>query len=393
MKNFTPIGIDHTEEVMDAFQEAGNNALLEIRNFVTSPSKTKAKRVWGINDAASLVGVSTPTLRKYEAENGEFYGLSKTDANRKQYTLEAINHYRERLGTKFHRPVDTSPMTVAIANFKGGCGKTTTAIHLAQKCAIDGIRTLIVDLDPQATTTFLCGGIIPDVELEYEDTIAETLLSNTANIRKIIRPTSLDGLDIIPGNLALQDAELTLPNHDINNHEKLGSAAFRLKNSLSPLSNDYDIIIFDCGPNLGSLTINAISASNAALIPIPPNMVDYASFVMLTRTLQRLLNATNTPFDFFRVLLTKHNGSQEALSVESMMRTIYGGYVLSQVMCETIEISKAANDVRSVYEVTKSRGSREAYRRALLHLDNVNNEIITLFKQVWTNKTERNNHE
>lgn len=381
--NITPIGLENATEIMEAFQDAGNNALVEVRNYVTSPHTIKQPRTWGINEAAKLIGTTPPTLRKYEEDNGEYQELQKSDGNRKLYTLKAINYYREALQKVFSRPAGTPPIITAVTNFKGGCAKTTTAIHLAQKCAILGIKTLLIDLDPQATSTFICGGIIPDVELDYEDTVAETLLLQPEKIKNIIKHSSFDGLDIIPSNLALQDLELSLPNFNLNNHEKLGSPALRLKIALKNLEDDYDIIVIDCGPNLGILTINAISAANAALIPIPPNMVDYASFVMLTRTLQKLLAATESNFDFFRVLLTKHSNSQEAMNVENMMRTIYGGYILANSMCETVEIAKAASDIRSIYEVTKPRGSREAYRRAILHLDNVNNEIIDLFKQVW----------
>ena len=381
--NITPIGLENAPDIMEAFQDAGNNALIEVRNYVTSPHTIKQPRTWGINEAAKLIGTTPPTLRKYEEDNGEYQGLQKSDGNRKLYTLEAINYYREALQKVFSRPAGTPPIVTAVTNFKGGCAKTTTAIHLAQKCAILGIKTLLIDLDPQATSTFICGGIIPDVELDYEDTVAETLLVQPEKIKDIIKRSSFDGLDIIPSNLALQDLELSLPNFNLNNHENLGSPALRLRNALKNLEDDYDIVVIDCGPNLGILTINAISAANAALIPIPPNMVDYASFVMLTRTLQKLLAATESNFDFFRVLLTKHSNSQEAMNVENMMRTIYGGYILANSMCETVEIAKAASDIRSIYEVTKPRGSREAYRRAILHLDNVNNEIIDLFKQVW----------
>jgi len=387
--NITPIGLENAPDIMEAFQDAGNNALIEVRNYVTSPHTIKQPRTWGINEAAKLIGTTPPTLRKYEEDNGEYPGLQKSDGNRKLYTLEAINYYRKALQKIFSRPAGTSPIVTAVTNFKGGCAKTTTAIHLAQKCAILGIKTLLIDLDPQATSTFICGGIIPDVELDYEDTVAETLLLQPEKIKSIIKPSSFDGLDIIPSNLALQDLELSLPNFNLNNHEKLGSPALRLRNALKNLENDYDVVVIDCGPNLGILTINAISAANAALIPIPPNMVDYASFVMLTRTLQKLLAATESDFDFFRVLLTKHSNSQEAMNVENMMRTIYGGYILANSMCETVEIAKAASDIRSIYEVTKPRGSREAYRRAILHLDNVNNEIIDSFKQVWEKQANR----
>src|SRR5262249_37330242 len=100
--------------------------------------------------------------------------------------------------------------------------------------------------------------------------------------------------------------------------------------------------------------------------------------------------------DYLRILLTKHNGNsklgdnpkqhggnKEALEVESMMRQQFGRYILTNYMCETVEVAKAANEIGTIYDVSKPRGSREAYRRAVQHLDDVNMEIINHFKDIW----------
>lgn len=380
----TPIGIEDPSSVMSLFQDAGNEMLLRIRDIVTNPYKKKTPRTWGIVDAAKMIGVSTPTLRKFEAEDTVLGNTSRNENNRRTYTLERINQYRDIFKTRYQRPKGSKPIQIAITNFKGGCAKTTSVAHLAQKCALEGLRVLMIDLDPQGSASFVCGGLIPDLELEYEDTICNSLMESPEEIRKVIRKTHFDGLDIIPANLALQDVELGLPNAKINNLETLGSPAYRLKNALSLISDDYDVIIFDCGPNLGILTINAITAANSILIPIPPNMFDYASFVMLTGTLRTLFESLKiTHFDFFRILLSKHSGSSEAVNVENMLRKQFGGYVLSNHMCETIEIARATNDLSTVYEITKPRGSRDAFRRAIDHLDSVNVEIISHFKTIW----------
>lgn len=380
----TPTGLDDPSSVMSAFQESGNEMLVRIRDHVTSPHKNKIARTWGINDAAKMIGISAPTLRKLESKDGGIANAERDENKRRAYSLENINYYRDFLQTRFKRSKNSNPIRIAITNFKGGCAKTTTVAHLAQKCALEGLRVLMIDLDPQGSASFVCGGLIPDLELSYEDTICTALMEDPEDIRRVIRTTHFEGLHIIPANLALQDAELGLPNADLNNSKTLGAAAFRLKKCLALIENDYDVIIFDCGPNLGVLTINAITAANSILIPIPPNMFDYASFVMLTGTLKALFSTLKiNRFDFFRILLSKHSGSSESNNVENMLRKQFGGYVLSKHMCETIEIARATNDLSTVYEITKPRGSRDAYRRAIDHLDGVNNEIIDHFKQVW----------
>lgn len=379
----TPIGINDPSSVMAAFQNAGNDMLVRIRDIVTNPYKKKTARTWGIVEAAKMIGISTPTLRKIESEN-DTLSTNRNENNRRVYTLDRINQFRDLLQTRYRRGKNTEAICIAITNFKGGCAKTTTVAHLSQKCALEGLRVLMIDLDPQGSASFVCGGLIPDLELEYEDTICNALMEDPQEIFRVIRKTHFDGLDIIPANLALQDAELGLPNSELNNVKTLGGAAFRLKNCINLVKNDYDVIIFDCGPNLGVLTINAITAANSILIPIPPNMFDYASFVMLTGTLKTLFESLKIKnFDFFRILLSKHSGSNEAVNVENMLRKQFGGYVLSNHMCETIEIARATNDLSTVYEISKPRGSRDAFRRAIDHLDAVNAEIIGHFKTIW----------
>lgn len=394
------IGFEDIVKTLTSFRRAGNEALIKIREIATSPHHRKVLRTWGIQDAAKMTGVSVPTLRKYESEGGIFGKPDYDENNRRVYTLERINHYRDILNTRFKRPTNSNPMIVAIANFKGGSSKTTTTIHCAQKCALEGLRTLLIDFDPQGTSTFICGGIIPDIELDYDDTIANALQEEPSLVKNIIRKTAFHGLEIIPGNLALQDVELGLPNPRVNNHEKLGSPAFRLELVIDQIKDDYDVIFIDCGPNLGILTINALTVANGLLITIPPNMNDFASFVTFCGTLLELYDSIKSKkptLEFFRILLTKHDGSKEAMYITDLIRTLFSGYVLSNYMCQTIEISKATNDLGTVYEVSRPRGSKEAYNRAITHLDNVNNEIIDLFKQVWDLQSEQhqtsNHHE
>ncbi|NQY42748.1 MAG: AAA family ATPase [Legionellales bacterium] len=385
------ISLNNPAKVMEAFQIAGNKMLTQLRNHVTRPNSTKSPRTWGVNEAARMIGTTRPTLAKYLEGNSLKFPISHSESGRKMFTLAQINELRENFGTLYKRPDDSETMILCVNNFKGGCAKTTTAVHLAQKCALDGLRALIIDFDPQGTSTFICGGIIPDLEISPDNTIERALFEDPSDIERIIIKTHFPGLDLIPGNLALQDIELGLPNNSINNFSKLGNPAFRLEKALGVIKNKYDVILIDCGPNLGILTLNAITSANSMLIPLAPNMFDYASFVMLTHTLQNLFEAIpGLKFNFFRIMLSKHSGTQESNYVESMLRKIYGNYVLNNHMCDTVEIAKATNDLGSVYEVSRPRGSREAYRRAITHLDGVNNEIIELFKKVWDLQTNTN---
>ncbi|ABS78580.1 chromosome partitioning protein ParA (plasmid) [Coxiella burnetii] len=384
----TPYGTETPEQLMDKFYQAGNEMLLTLRNYITSPDKRKKSRTWGAIEAAKMVGVSAPTFRKLLESDNEVPGIiieeNENGRKIKKYTLTAINNLREKAKTRYKRPKGSKPLTIAISNLKGGVGKTETAVDLGKKIAIEGLRSLLLDFDAQGTATLISSGLIPDLELRYEDTITNTLISDPNNIKNIVLKTHFDGFDIIPANLAIQDCDLILPNDKENNNDRLGSPFLRLAESLKIIKNQYDVILIDCGPNLGLLTLNAIIACDGMIIPIPPSMNDYSSFIMYTATLRNMFRElSNKKLDYLRILLSKHNSSNEALQMENMMREQFGRYILSNHMCETVEVSKAANEIGTIYDVSKPRGSREAYRRALQHLDDVNMEIINNFKDIW----------
>ena len=383
----SPLGLDKPSEIMEQFNDIGNKTLEMLRRHVASPGDKKEQRTWGIQEAAKLIGTTPPSLRKWEQDG--VLEKPKYDTNgRRCYTLADINLCRDKLGKRYHRPKNSKPIIEAVSNFKGGSAKTVTTAHQAHYMALKGLRVLVVDLDPQATTTFIIGGLIPDLEINPEDTIYKALMEDASDITRVIKHSHFTGVDFVPANLAIQDIELGLPNPELSNIESLGSPATRLKSVLALVEDQYDVILLDCGPNLGILTINAIIAANSLLIPIPPSMLDYASFVMLTGTLSNLFDVLNKEITFFRILLTKHSGSNEAIEIENMIRKQFGDYVLNNYMKETVEIAKATNDLGTVYETTKHRGSRETYKRAINYLDNVYSEMLSLYKRVWKDQVE-----
>jgi chromosome partitioning protein len=381
-------GTDNPEQLMDKFYQVGNEMLLALRNFVISPEKRKKPRTWAAVEAAKMVKVSISEFKELLDLENDIPGLVVENLENgrkvKKFTLTAINALRDRAQTRYKRPKGSKCLTVAVSNLKGGVGKTETTVDLAKKIAIEGLKVLLLDFDAQGTATLISSGFIPDLELRYEDTITNVLISNPNNIKNVILKTHFDGLDIIPANLAIQDCDLILPNEKENNHERLGSPFTRLSEALKIIKNEYDVILIDCGPNLGLLTLNAIIACDSIIIPIPPSMSDYSSFVMYTATLRNMFKELPAKkLEYLRILISKHSGSNEALQMENMMREQFGKYVLTNHMCETVEVPKAANEIGTIYDISRPRGSREAYKRALQHLDDVNLEIINDFKEIW----------
>ena len=394
-KNLTTYGTENPEALMDKFYKAGNEMLLNLRNLVTNPQNRKKPRTWGAIEAAQMVNVSDPTFRKLLEKHTNIPGIvlenkGKKEKSIKKFTLEAINFLRDVANTRYKRPPGSKPLTIAISNLKGGVGKTETAVDLGKKIAIEGLKALLLDFDAQGTATLISSGLIPDLELRYEDTITNALLHDPSLISKVILKTHFNGFDIVPANLAIQDCDLILSNEKESDSEKLGSSFLRLNKTLKLIKDRYDIILIDCGPNLGYLTLNSIIACDGMIIPIPPSMNDYSSFIMYTATLRNLFKELpDKNLDYLRILLAKHNGSNEALQMENMMREQFGRYILTNHMCDTIEVAKASNELGTIYDISKPRGSREAYRRAMQHLNDINMEIIGNFKDIWLRQSNQ----
>lgn len=390
MNDLTPYGIKDPIKVMDNLYQLGQDAIVNIIQTSAAPQERKQLRTWGINAVAELLNKSPNTIRALEKKEN-FPQPHKDENGRKQYTLELINHIRKSSNSLFTRPIKSSPIVLPILNFKGGVGKSMTSLLLMQYLAIQGLKILAVDLDPQATlTTWL--GFIPDIDLISDDTLATTLLEKEDDIYRVIQKTYFTGIDIIPANLELQNVELNLPLLTEEKITQLGSPLRRLNKALNLIKNKYDVIIIDCPPNTGALTMNAVSAANSILITIPPSMPDFSSFIRLTKTLKRVFSVAELKtLDFFRILLTKHKGNIAANKLDQLLRKLYGEYVLVNHMIDSTEIDNTGNALLSLYEKPYSTNT-STHRRAIEASNKVNSEIFSAFKEIWNHieKGEQN---
>lgn len=261
---------------------------------------------------------------------------------------------------------------------------------MAQRCALDGYRVLMIDLDPQASTT-LFFGLIADVDVSAEQTVVASLVQNPGELRACIQPTYFPGIHLIASSLYLQDAELQLSNPQLNNATALGlSAVDRLDVAIQSVEDDYDIVVIDCGPNLGILSLNAVRAATGLLVPIQPAMADFGSVVLFFETMATLFSAGRfkTSLEFLKVCITRHTGTVEAKNTEAMIRVAFQQYVIDPVMVQTVEVERCFNDFGTVYESERLRGSREAYNRAVAALDAINNAMVLTFREVWERQAE-----
>ncbi len=209
---------------------------------------------------------------------------------------------------------------IAIANQKGGVGKTTTTVNLGAELAVAGRRVLIIDLDPQAAATYSLGH---DPE-GLTKTIYNAMVKKDATMPDIILTTSVDNLWLAPANLDLAGAELDL----IHNYTRERV----LKDTLTPISGDYDYILIDCPPSLTLLTVNAFVASTEVLIPLQTHLLSLRGVTRLLETVKEI-TALNPTLQVTGILPTMYDGrSNLNKEILATIGEVYHGRVFRSVI-------------------------------------------------------------
>ncbi len=218
---------------------------------------------------------------------------------------------------------------VAIANQKGGVGKTTTSVNLAASLAAAECRTLLIDIDPQANAS---SGVGLNVS-ECPVTIYEVLLSFKA-ARTGVRDTELPSLKVIPSNINLVGAEYELI--DMENREGL------LRNAISGLRGEFDYIIIDCPPSLGLLTLNSLSAADTVLIPVQCEYFALEGLGKLLNTINLVRKHFNNALDIEGVLLTMYDQRLRlSKQVAEEVRRYFGDKVFESIIHRNVRLSEA----------------------------------------------------
>src|SRR5690606_18281867 len=363
------------------------------------PTAQKALKTFSSTEAAALVGVSDGFLRAMSIE-GKGPSPDLSDTGRRSYTLGQVNELREYMAVaKPKDAVNYLPrrrpgeklQTIAVANFKGGSAKTTTTIYLAQYLALQGYRVLAVDLDPQASLTSLFG-IQPEFDLGDGDTLYGAIRYDDKQrpLKDIIRKTYFDGLDLVPGNLELMEFEHDTPTAIHQRKTGAQDIFFRREGlALASVEEDYDIVVIDCPPQLGYLTLGAVCAATSLLITIHPQMVDVASmsqFLLMTSDLMSVVRdfGGELNHDFIRYVVTRHepNDGPQA-QIVGMLRSLFAEEVLTSTAVKSTAIADAGLTKQTLYELPRGQITRKTYDRAVEAIDAVNSEILAEVQKVW----------
>ncbi|WP_460275895.1 plasmid partitioning protein RepA [Celeribacter sp. ULVN23_4] len=390
-------------EVIRQHSEALAAQLHSQRESLFPPDASKQMRKFMSGEAAALLGVNDSYLRKLHLD-GKGPSPELTPGNRRLYSAHDIQALRELLEKTARKQGDYLPgrraaaeggngkspdhlQIIGVMNFKGGSGKTTTSAHLAQRLALLGYRVLAIDLDPQASLTAL-HGVQPEFDLEDGGTLYDAIrYDDPVPIRSVIRPTYIPNLDLIPGNLELMEFE-----HDTPRALSQGNAGlffFRVREALEQVDEDYDVVVIDCPPQLGFLTMSALSASTGVLVTIHPEMLDVMSmsqFLRMTADLMDVIaeSGADMSHDWMRYVLTRYEPSDAPQNrIVAFLRTMYGDTVLNAPMLKSTAISDAGLTKQTLYEVERSAFTRSTYDRAIESLNAVNDEIADLIQKTW----------
>lgn len=409
-----------------------------IRQQTFSPDADKALRRFSSWEVAELIfRVNQSTLRgRLAADPSLPQGLVEEDGRQRWYSLDEINEMRRRIKVNRRslmpaRPAGKRALRAAIANFKGGAGKSTVALHFAHAAALDGYRVLCVDFDPQATLSHSMG--LTDVAEDYtvwgimaRDLIHETTRMNASargaesgaalprrtlpssitelgldglRVSDFIKPTCWPTIDLIPSCANAAFVEFASAQYRHLNPEWSFFAA--VSRYLDALPDDaYDLILFDCPPAIGYQSMNAVFAADMLYIPSGPGYWEYDSTTSFVGQLAEALEdlsafsgavPTGTMqlpkvFQDVRFLLTRYEPGNE---LHRAMRSAFGKVFGDRLAEHPIEMTRAVEQsgrfLSSIYETDYRDMTRETWRRARASFDQAYDEFKTHALAAWDN--------
>ena len=266
------------------------------------------------------------------------------------------------------------PTVIAVVNQKGGTAKTTTVENLGIGLAREGKRVLLVDTDPQGSLTISLGYPRPDeLEITLFDLLNKTINEDSVSAGEGILHQA-EGIDLIPANISLAGLEVALVN--TMNRERI------LKHFLEPVKNNYDYVLLDCMPSLGMLTVNALAAADAALVPVQANYLSAKGLEQLLQTINKVKRQINPKLRIEGILLTMVDGrTNYGREISSLIRDTYGGHIkiFNSEIPRSVRAAEISAEGKSIFLHDPKGKVAEAYQN--------------LTKEVMTNAEKRRKHQ
>ncbi|MEJ7935446.1 AAA family ATPase [Sphingobium sp. AN558] len=371
--------------------EAGEKMVERLRRKAFLPESRKELTIrFGIAEAAQMLGCSTNRIRMAE-EDGRLPPAPPTQNGRRPgYNVDELLNMRRVLGASPERAPLDAPAIIAVQNFKGGVGKSTVTTHLAHYFGVQGYRVLVVDCDSQATTTTLFG-FNPHFNIQRDETLYPYLSIDPTQVDLLyaVKHTSWPNVDLIPSNLELFDVEYELAAAGSDGGSVLAARFRKLKQGLMDLARDYDIVLLDPPPALGTISLAVMQAANALLVPLAATTPDFCSTVqflsMMDQVIGQLQDAgISVDYSFVRLLCSKFDANDPSHAmVRAIMEQSFGPALLPVPILDSAEISHAAMRMMTVYELEKPIGTPRTHKRCRANLDEAMGQIEALVRQGW----------
>ena len=267
-------GVGVVADDLEALADAVGGLLESLADREGTPMSGDGSGLpFGMAEAAAALGVERSRVSRLAAEAGVALG----DGRAARLSLREMNVLRDALGQRRGRG-DVAPVRVAVQAFKGGVGKSTLAVHLAQYLGRQGYRVLLVDCDPQASATASFGHV-PDLDFGEDDTLVPYVLGREKALGYAVRQTAVDGVDLVPACIGLQavDLELFRMTLTASRPEQVAGVYGLLARGVATVEDAYDVVVLDSAPALSMLSVAIMVAAMGVVVPVPPTALDLAS--------------------------------------------------------------------------------------------------------------------
>ncbi|MCP3722558.1 AAA family ATPase [Paraburkholderia sp. CNPSo 3272] len=377
------------------FAEEAGRLSEELREMMLAPRPRKMAPTFTSAQVAEMCGIDRIKLNNLLAtREGLPQGVAQGSGRSRVFTLPEARTWVQQVSDIYQTPLhtgvrDADGKVILVANFKGGSTKTTTTMCLAQGLTLRGRKVLLIDLDPQASLTELCG-LYAEKEVTEDSTVLPFIYDPhmEGGLLNFVQETYWDGLDVIPAHPTLFSAEFHIPGTVIKN------PGFKfwdlLRQGVEVLRKQYDYIILDTAPSLSYLTINALMAADAMVMPLVPESLDFISSVSFWSLFSDLAHTImergdEKTYDFVSVLLSKvdYGKTSSAPVVRSWVQRTYKDWVNALEVPASSAMSNGALAMATVFDISKGDLADKTVARVRQPLTDYVQWIDDLYVEKW----------
>jgi len=381
----------------EIIQQNADRLAVALENHMRTsfmPDARKELRPFTSAEAAEFLGMDPARLRKLHFD-GKIPEVEMDGRGRRLYSGANIVEMRRVLDAQSRKHGQFLPgrregdrlQVIAVANYKGGSSKTTTAIHLAQRLALRGYRVLAIDIDPQGSLTTMFG-YTPETEFQSGGNIYDAIrYDDPVPMHEVIRKTYFPNLDLAASGLVLAEFEHETPRALNERREPMFFK--RLGLAIDQVEAGYDVVVIDCPPQLGFLTMSALIAATTVLITVIPSMLDIASMNQFLQMTAGLLNVVSSygaslEYDYLKFLITRFEPSDgPQAQMAGFLRALFTDQVMTHTFLKSTAVSDAGLTQQTLYEVDRGEFNRNTYDRAVESINSVVGEMEELIQAAW----------